>query len=192
MNLTQLISGCKTNNRVAQHQLYQQFADKLMNICMRYCTDIREAQDGLQSAFIKIFTRIDQFDERKGTFENWAIRIAVNEVLMMKRKNKKYLFVEDMQMDFDQYTEPTVFSEFSVSEIKKVIDRLPDGYRMIFNLYVVEDFSHKEIAEMLSISENTSRSQLLRARKAIQTHLLKNMEIPHGSQGIRQNNKKGA
>lgn len=176
MNTQQIIKGCKANDRKAQNALYHLLADNLMNICYRYSLDISEAKDVLQNTFIKIFTKIDQFDEAKGEIKSWCSRIAVNEALMNKRRRAKYLFKEDteMQVVHDSMEEPAVYQELGKEEITKIINTLPEGYRVIFNLSVVEGYNHKEIAEMLEISEGTSRSQLQRARKAIQKVLKKN------------------
>jgi len=176
MNIQQTIQGCKSNDRKAQNALYHLLADKLMNICYRYSNDISEAKDVLQNTFIKIFTKIEQYDEAKGEITGWCARIAVNEALMSKRRRSKYLFVDDAEMKVvhDSTAEPEVFQEIGKSEIMKLINNLPEGYRIIFNLNIVEGYNHKEIAELLDISEGTSRSQLLRARKAIQKQLKKN------------------
>lgn len=176
MNIQQIVKGCKANDRKAQNALYSLLADKLMNICYRYSSDISESKDVLQNTFIKIFTKMDQFDEAKGELKSWCARIAVNEALMNKRRRAKYLFVDDteMQVVHDSSAEPTVYQNLGREELMETIDTLPEGYRIIFNLSVVEGYNHKEIAELLNISEGTSRSQLQRARKAIQKELKKN------------------
>ena len=172
MNTELLINKCKDYDRAAQSKLYQKYADKLMNISRRYANDIYEAQDVVQNAFVKIFTKINQFDDTKGNFENWIARITVNEALQLKRKQKRMMYVDDLTVVHEQLQEAKVFSNFSVSELTQIIDNLPESYKTVFNMIVIEGFSHKEVAQMLQINENTSRSHLLRARKSIQKTLV--------------------
>ena len=174
MNLTDLLQGCKDLNRNAQNELYLRYADKVMNVARRYTRDMAEAKDVVQNAFVKVFTNLDKYDDAKGNFQSWICKITVNEALLLKRKDKKYFYPSETEEVFDSSVDATVFSNLGIQEIHQLIDQLPDGYRTIFNLYVIEEFSHQEIADLLNISVVTSRTQLMRARKAIQKSLLQN------------------
>ncbi len=136
-------------------------------VCLRYATDYHQAEDFLQEGFIKVFNKIHQY-ANKGSFEGWLRTIFVNYSIEALRKNKKWyeLFPNDQS---PQLVSPTnVLDQLATQELLQCIQQLPDGYRTIFNLYVIEGFSHREISEMLEISEGTSKSQLSRARTALQ------------------------
>ncbi len=183
MNISDLLQGCRDMNRKAQNELYHTYADKVMNIARRYTRDISEAKDVVQNTFLKVFNQLDKYDSDKGAFHSWITRITINEALLIKRRDKKYVYPEDAGDIFEEVKEATVFSTIGIGEIKKIIDELPEGYKIIFNLFVVEGFNHKEIAELLSISVVTSRTQLLRARKAIQKKMLKNENLQNNQVG---------
>lgn len=143
----------------------------MFSICRRYISDSAEAEDVLVCGFTKVFAKIDQF-KSEGSFEGWIRRIMVNEALSYIRKNKSmYLEVEiekaDREPDYRQMQD-----QLEVEDLQKMVNRLPSGYRTVFNLYAIEGFSHKEIAEKLGISENTSKSQLSRARVHLQKLLI--------------------
>ncbi|MCU0327686.1 MAG: RNA polymerase sigma factor [Chitinophagales bacterium] len=160
----ELILACRAHDRSAQKYLYDCYAPKFFTIALRYCQDEYQAEDVLQESFIRIYTCIDQF-EFIGSFEGWMRRIVVNTALEEYRKrNKKQTTALD-QIDFSLVTQvsETIDHEY----LLKIIQSLPPGYRQVFNLYIIEGYAHKEIADMLGISESTSKSQLNRARKAI-------------------------
>ena len=162
-------------NRQAQQKIYTQYAPKMLSVCRQYIKDIHHAEDLMITAFMKVFTHLKNF-EHKGSFEGWIRRIMVNECISFIRVQKKVSFLED-----EYYAEDTfnnIESRFNVDDIQSLIDGLPDGYKMIFNLYAIEGFKHKEIADLLGINEGTSKSQLSHARRILQEQInkLKNYE----------------
>ncbi len=172
MDEKKLIQACINEDKSAQKALYEMFSAKMYFVCLRYARHDAEAQDILQDAFIKVFDKLDSF-RFNGSFEGWVRRIMVNTALNYCRKSAyKYenIGIEDYQ---DKVVNSKAISLLSEQELLGMIQKLPDGYRMVFNLYIIEGYSHKEIAEMLAISENTSRSQLAKARKWMQNVLEK-------------------
>lgn len=168
---TELIEGCKHKDAKAQKGLYDRYAGKLYALCCRYIKEKMEAEDVLITAFTKILDRIDQY-KGEGSFEGWMKRVVVNESLSYLRKNKNmYLEMDieaaDREPDFERLE-----SNLQAEDLMKMIAALPSGYRIIFNLYAIDGYSHKEIADQLGISENTSKSQLSRARVALQKSLI--------------------
>jgi RNA polymerase sigma-70 factor (ECF subfamily) len=166
------------NNRHAQQKIYSRFSPKMLGICRRYIKDIHQAEDIMITAFMKVFTNLKNF-EHKGSFEGWIRRIMVNECISFVRVQKKVKFIEDE--DWLEESFNNIDSQFTVEEIQFLIDQLPDGYRMIFNLYAIEGYQHKEISEMLKISEGTSKSQLSRARKMLQEQINKSINYNNGT-----------
>lgn len=161
MSLQKLINKCKENDRNAQSEIYQLYAGKLFALCLKYSRNYQEAQDNLQNGFITIFNKIDQYDF-KGSFEGWIKRIIINTALQTYRQKNVLNLVteeipEEVEIEIDE-------EEVSLEYLLKLIQELPNKYRLVFNLYVLDDYSHKEIAEMLGISEGTSKSNLSRAR----------------------------
>lgn len=154
------------HNRHAQHKIYAKYAPKMLSVCRQYIKDLHSAEDIMITAFMKVFTNLKNF-EHKGSFEGWIRRIMINECISYIRVKKNVKFIEDETL----IDEPYDFSEsqFSLEDIQFLIDSLPEGYRMVFNLYCIEGFKHQEIATMLGISEGTSKSQLSHARKMLQT-----------------------
>ncbi len=172
MDEKKLIQACIAEDKTAQRFLYEQFSPKMYFLCLRYAKSEAEAQDILQDGFIKVFDKLSSF-RFKGSFEGWIRRIMVNTALNYIRKKshqEEVIGLEDYQ---DQVVSSKAISKLSEQELLKLIQQLPDGYRMVFNLYVIEGYSHKEIAEKLAISANTSRSQLAKSRKWMQAELLK-------------------
>lgn len=161
MDLNQLINDCKNNNRKAQEQLYRIYSPKLFAVCLKYSRNYTEAQDNLQDGFLLIFNKIEQFSF-KGSFEGWLKRVMVNNVLQQYR-NQTFLSLvnEDVAEDYEIEIED---DQISMDYLLKIIQELPDRYRLVFNLYVIDGFSHAEIAEMLTINIGTSKSNLARAR----------------------------
>ena len=166
-NLEKIIDGCKNNSRKAQKQLYEKYAPVLMGICIRYATSTDEAHDILQDSFIKILRQIKQF-ENKGSFEGWMRRIVVNTAISNYRKNLKHYNQYNIDDVYTDSHSTSMFeSDFTHEELLKLIHSLPDGYRMVFNLYAIEGYKHKEIADMLGIDIATSKSQYSRAKKVL-------------------------
>ncbi|MBL7814098.1 MAG: RNA polymerase sigma factor [Saprospiraceae bacterium] len=172
----ELIQGCLNEDRRAQRELFSRYAGKMMTVCLRYARHRMEAEDLLQDAFIKIFDNIQSF-EGKGSFEGWIRRIVVNTAL--KNISKHSFQKEGIGLDnvVETWEDPSVFSQLSEQELISMISGLPNGYRICFNLYVIEGFSHREIAEMLDIEESTSRSQLVKARNMLQNMVLKSQKV---------------
>ena len=153
------------NNRQAQQLIYASYAPKMLGVCRQYVKDIHHAEDVMITAFMKVFSSLPNF-EHKGSFEGWIRRIMINESISYIRANKKISFLDDEQYS-EEFTN-SIESQFNVEEIQLLIDALPDGYKMVFNLYVIEGYKHHEIAELLSISAGTSKSQLSQARRILQ------------------------
>mgnify|MGYP005838133807 FL=1 len=171
-NEKEIIEGCKKQKRKAQRMLYDRFSSKFLGVCMRYAKDKPEAEDILQEGFLKIFERIDQYNF-SGSFEGWMRRIIVNTAISNYRKNLKHYNhsnIDDIYEFEQEISDPDV--EFSMEEMLSVIQSLSPGYRMVFNLFAIEGYPHKEIAEMLGIDIATSKSQYSRARKIVQYRLL--------------------
>ena len=176
MTEEQLIKGCIRKDVACQRTLFEQYAGRLMTICLRYSCDKPEAEDMLQEAFIKIFSHIYQY-KFEGSFEGWMKRIVVNCALKAIQK-KKTRFLEINNHDsVSPKTDSVALSHLSEDELIKLISNLPDGYRIVFNLYVMEGYSHDEIAAMLNIQAATSRSQLVKARKMLQKQIVVNQKI---------------
>lgn len=167
MTEEEIIKGCIEEKHSSQKALYDLFSPKMYALCLRYGRNDSEAQDILQEGFIKVFDNIAQFGFN-GSFEGWVRRIMVNTALNYCRKKEYKQEISNVDELYQITTEAKAISNLSEKEILKILQSLPDGYRMVFNLYVIEGFSHKEIAEKLNISDNTSRSQLVKARKQMQ------------------------
>lgn len=166
MGLDQLITDCKNNDAKAQEQLYKLFAPKFFGVCLKYSPNYAEAQDNLQDGFIIIFNKIAQFSF-KGSFEGWAKRIMINNALQKYRNQVHFLEVVNDKMGEEEI--PELDDEnIPLDYLMQIIQELPDRYRMVFNLYVLDGYSHKEIAEMLDITTGTTKSNLARARVILQ------------------------
>jgi len=161
LGLDQLIKECQQNSLKAQGQLYKLMAPKLFAVCLKYSRNRADAEDNLQDGFLLIFNKIGQF-QFKGSFEGWAKRVMVNSVLQKYRTEGIFEIVsENMPEEADVEIET---EDISMDFLMGIIQQLPDRYRMVFNLYVIDGYSHKEIAEMLNITDGTSKSNLARAR----------------------------
>ncbi len=166
----ELISGCLKRNRSAQQKLYERFSSKMYALCYRYVRDSMEAEDILVTAFTKIFERIDQF-KGEGSFEGWIRRVVVNEAFSYLRRNRSMYLETDLEAADREPDYDNIGNHLEVEDLMKMIQDLPTGYRIVFNMYAIDGYSHKEIAEVLDISENTSKSQLSRARAQLQKQL---------------------
>lgn len=161
MGLKELVRLCKQQDRKAQEKLYRDYSAQLFVLCLKYSANYEQARDLLQDSFIKIFENIQQYRE-KGTFEGWMTRIVINTAIKKSKKNGIHLSITgDIFEEIDEELDDEILS---LDFLIKIIQELPDAYRLVFNLYVMEEFSHKEIARMLGISEGTSKSNLARAR----------------------------
>ncbi|RDK84234.1 RNA polymerase sigma factor [Marinirhabdus gelatinilytica] len=180
-NYDRLIAKAKKGNRKAQHEVFQLFSPKMMSVCRQYVKNNALAEEVMLSGFLKVFTKLDSY-EGTGSFEGWIRRIMVNESISELRKQKK-LFFQDESVIENSLGHATEFpSELEVEDIQKLIDALPDGYKTVFVLYAVEGYKHSEIAELLHISEGTSKSQLSKARKMLQQLVTKQNNSSYGTQ----------
>ncbi len=167
----EIIKGCLRRKRKAQKALFDKYYPVMMGICLRYAKSRAEAEDILLMGFSRIYKKMKQFGG-KGSFEGWMKRITVNVAIDNFRKNLKYYFSKDIDKLHDDLLPSNAIPDiFSVAEILQTVQELPAGYRLVFNLFAIEGYGHKEIAEMLGIYESTSKTQLLKARKKLQAQL---------------------
>ncbi len=166
----QIIEGCMKSDRKFQELLYKKFAGKMYSVCLRYAGEQNSAQDILQDGFVKVYTNICKF-RSEGSFEGWVRRIFVNTSLEFIRKKANLYVAQEPDANSMVNYDENGLQKLMKEDIMELIQSLSTGYRTIFNLYVVEGFSHKEIAEMLNISEGTSKSQLARARYILKERL---------------------
>lgn len=166
-HLEEIIYKCRKGNSGAQTALYRLFSAKMYGVCLRYAKDSTDAEDILQEGFLRVFTKIEQY-EFKGSFEGWMRKIMVNTALEKFRKQDRLYPVEEMKIyESAEIVEETI-SSITAGDLMRIIQELPPRYRMVFNLFAIEGYSHQEIGEMMSISEGTSKSNLSRARIILQ------------------------
>tara|TARA_R110002051_G_scaffold325415_2_gene427677 strand:- start:61 stop:594 length:534 start_codon:yes stop_codon:yes gene_type:complete len=170
LSLKELVNNCKKGNRKAQEQLYKQYAGKLFGVCLKYSRNKTEAEDNLHDSFMTIYQKIDQY-QFKGSFDGWLKRVTVNTVLQKYRK-EEYLSVITDNVE-EETTVETGYAEVALPVLLKYIQDLPNKYRLTFNLYVLDGYSHKEIAELLGTSVGTSKSNLARARMILKEKIEK-------------------
>lgn len=168
--LHKLVQGCKNDDPQSQRALFEKYYGLLFGICLRYANDRDEAKDILQEGFVKIFNHIKNY-EFTGSFEGWMKRVMINTAIDQYRKHQNEPYLQDI----DAGPEPGIPEEglenLKEEDLLKLIQGLPEGYRMVFNLYIIEGYNHQEIAEMLEINEGTSKSQLAKAKKMLQKKL---------------------
>lgn len=162
-----LIEGCIRGDRKLQHELYNRFASKMYGVCLRYAGNAEEAEDILQEGFIKVFNKIGSF-RSEGSFEGWIRRIFVNTAIEHFRKKIYLQPITDYEEDTVEGKYISVLDSLAEKDIIQLVQQLSPGYRTVFNMYVVEGYTHKQIAEALNISEGTSKSQLSRAKLILQ------------------------
>ena len=172
-----IIRKCLKNKAQAQRELYELYKVKWFMICLRYAHNKMEAEDMLQEGLISVFKELKQFDPNRATFSAWSNKVMVNAALQHLRKWKKQNFTETVD-DYENKVayDENVFETLGARELTVMVQNLPEGYRVVFNLYVIEGYKHKEIAEILSISENTSKTQLLKAKRMLRNQLEKILE----------------
>lgn len=178
MTEDELIRGCLKDNASCQKELFNRFAGRMLGVCHRYARNSADAEDILQDAFIKVFGKMNQF-KFEGSFEGWIRRIVVNTALKkysLRRYEKEVVGYEIKERD-ESSMEPSAYGHLSEKDLLTLINTLPDGYRLIFNLYVIEGYQHDEIAEMLGIQSGTSRSQLVKARNMLQKQILQLQKV---------------
>ncbi len=180
MTENDIIQGCKRQDRKAQKALYERFAPVMFGVCKRYLKNREDAEEVLVEGLFKAISNIHQY-QGSGSFEGWIRRIIVNEALMLLRKQKDWMVSLEVYR-IDKPTKISIEEELIAQDILDLLNELPTGYRTVFNLYVLEGLKHREIAEMLGISINTSKSQLILAKKRMQ-ELLRQRAYP-GVEGI--------
>jgi RNA polymerase sigma-70 factor (ECF subfamily) len=168
-----IVSDCVAGDRKAQARLYHQFAPKMFGVCLRYAKDATEAEDNLQEGFIKVFTSLKTF-RHEGSFEGWIRRIMINVSLEKIRKQHLLHPVEDVSVYDTVSFYYDVIAKISADDLMKLIQELPPRYRLVFNLYVMEGMSHQEIAEEMTITQGTSKSNLARAREILKKKVHEN------------------
>ena len=175
MDEKQLIKACINNDSKAQRLLYEKYDARFFAVCKRYFTDIQQAEDALVKGFLKIFQNLENYSF-EGSFEGWMRRIMINECLMELRKNKVFhLNVDDYSSSISSNQEAS--QKIEEDDVMKLLDYLPEGCRLVFTLYVIEGYKHKEIAESLGITEGTSKSQLNLAKTKLKDMLNKNENL---------------
>ena len=171
MDESQLIRGCRKGDRLAQKELYETYSRKMMGVCLRYVNDRETARDLLQDGFVKVFTSMDSYSGA-GSFEGWMRKIFVNCALEYLRKSDVLRESTDLDNTAELIqTDSSVISSMSAAELMTLVHELPTGFRTVFNLFAIEGYSHKEISEMLNITESTSRSQFTRAKQMLQKRI---------------------
>jgi len=168
-----LIAGCIKGNQIAQKTLFDSFSPKFFALCLRYMKSTDDAEDVLQEGMVKIFTKLPEY-KGKGSFEGWMRRIVVNTCLDQIRKNQKLKF--DVSIDKEEYKlsmNAHILENMSANELIEEIKKMPPGYRVVFNMFAIEGYSHQEIAEKLGVKESTSKSQYLRARAYLKERISK-------------------
>jgi len=168
-----IISECIDGSRKAQSMLYHQFAPKMFGVCLRYAKDATEAEDNLQDGFIKVFANLKNF-RHDGSLEGWIRRIMINVSLEKLRKQHLLYPVEDVAVYDTVNFSDDVLAKIAADDLMKLIQQLPPRYRMVFNLYVMEGYSHQEIAKEMSITQGTSKSNLARAREILKKKIQEN------------------
>ena len=173
MDEMSLITGCIKGNQLAQKTLFDSFSPKFFALCLRYMKSTDDAEDVLQEGMVKIFTKLPEY-KGKGSFEGWMRRIVVNTCLDQIRKNQKLKF--DVSIDKEEYKlsmNAHILENMSANELIEEIKKMPPGYRVVFNMFAIEGYSHQEIAEKLGVKESTSKSQYLRARAYLKERISK-------------------
>lgn len=170
--LDDLMRGCKAGDAKMQELLYKQTAPKMFALCVRYAKDRMEAEDSLQMGYVKVFEKIKEY-RGDGSFEGWMKRVMVNTAIESYRKNLRSLSVVQIDEMYDPPATGFDLNRLGMQDLMNLIQQLADGYRVVFNMYAIEGYSHKEIAETLGISEGASKSQLSRARAILREKVIK-------------------
>lgn len=179
--LDELIRGCRKNSSYAQRELFERYSSRFLGICRRYVNNLGDAEDIMVNGFMKIFDKMDQYTG-EGSFEGWMSRIMVNESLTHIRRNKNMSVEVSIEKAAYEPDYKTTLDDLETDQLLKLIDEMPVGYRTVFNLFVLEGYSHKEIGEILNIAEGASKSQLSRAKTYLRDKIYKmesNMKNKH-------------
>jgi RNA polymerase sigma factor (sigma-70 family) len=178
--IDELVIKCKAADRKAQELLYKQFASKMLGVCLRYAVDKMEAEDMLQNGFVRVFQKINDF-RGEGSFEGWMRRIMVHASIEYYRKHHKMMQLVELDCAFDEIAaDPLATAKLAANELLALIQQLAPGYRIVFNLFAIEGYSHREIAEIAGITEGASKSQLSRARTVLREQVLKMEGVKYG------------
>jgi len=175
-SLKKIVKGCLKNKKADQYQLYSHFSQKMYGVCLRYARSYDEAQDILQEGFIKVFEKLDTF-KWKGSLEGWIKRIMIYTAIEKYRERIYHLSVDDLNENGGYAEDNSGPENLSLAELLNLIQQLPDQYRLVFNLSVLEGMSHKEVGELIGISESTSRSNLARARVILQKWIVTEQKL---------------
>jgi len=171
LNINDIIDGCKKGASASQKALYDTYSYKMMGVCLRYVHSKEEAEDILQETFLKVFSRINTF-KNEGSLEGWIRRIAVTTAIdHYNDRKRKFSFSNYEEIEYSNpslYSNEEILDQINAEELLQIMNELPEGYRMVLKMYAIEGYSHKEISEMLHISEGTSKSQLSRGRKMLE------------------------
>jgi len=174
-----LLEGCLEGNRRMQEELYRRFSPRMYAVCLRYAGNAEEAEDILQEGFIKVFKKLNSF-RREGSFEGWVRRVFVNTAIEHFRRKRYLMPVTEKEENTIEGKYLSVLDDLAARDIMALVQDLSPGYRTVFNLYVVEGYTHKEIADMMGISEGTSKSQLSRAKVILQDMVKKFIDQQRG------------
>jgi RNA polymerase sigma factor (sigma-70 family) len=170
--LDNIINGCLKGDRKSQEQMYKMFSSRMFGLCLQYADNQDDAADILQEGFIKVFRKLEQYGG-KGSFEGWIRRIMINTALERYRSQVRLYPITDQTMKKDDLVQDEVFEKLSAADLIRMVQELPPRYRMVFNLFAIEGYSHKEIGEMMGITVGTSKSNLSRARDILQQKVRK-------------------
>lgn len=180
-NYRKVIAKASDGNRKAQHELYELFAPKMLSVCRQYVKQDEIAEEVMLNGFLKVFVHLSSY-KFEGSFEGWIRRIMVNESISQLRREKDLYFEDEEVLEYSKEHASYLETDLEVAEIQRLIDSLPDGYKTVFVLYAVEGYKHSEIAELLNISENTSKTQLFKARKMLQKLVNQENKQQYGTQ----------
>ena len=175
-SLKKIVKGCLKHNQADQYELYSRFSSRMYGVCLRYAASHDEAQDILQEGFIKVFENLANFRD-KGSLEGWIRRIIVNTAIEKYRERVYHLSVDDVSENGHLSHENHGLANLGMNDLLGLIQTLPAQYRLVFNLFAIEGYSHKEIGEILDISESTSRSNLSRARLLLQQKIKQDQKV---------------
>ncbi len=173
LSTEEIIAGCRKGQPAFQRALVDNYSEMLFSVCLRYTGNTAQAQDILQDAFIRIFKFFNKYDSSKGAVSTWMRRVTVNVALKNIQKNKLTTVPIDDYSISNHTVSPDAINQLSHKDLMQIVMALPDGYRQVFNLYVIDGYSHKEIADMIGIKEVTSRSNLSRAKQLLRNKLNK-------------------
>ncbi|SHI94298.1 RNA polymerase sigma factor [Algibacter luteus] len=178
-NESALIKKAINNNREAQHVLFELHAPKMLSVCRYYIKDLQQAEEAMLNGFFKVFSNLKSF-KSEGSFEGWIRRIMVRESISFLRQQKQVEFLSE-EIEINNQLTDVIHTNLEVAEIQQIIDDLPEGYKMVFVLYAIEGYKHHEIANLLQITEGTSKSQLFKARKMLQQKIKKLNNLSYGT-----------